>query len=316
LTYFSGGFYIVLAGVLAAILHPRTRLLILGEKKLKLLVGSVIFLVIISPLIIGIISQLVSGNSSSFREIFALNGQFSLANLATLASAVFGFSGGCAGNFLTPIITLAGLLLAVFGLIRFAIDIISARSHMFFAIFITALMLSIANTAFIFLLFVPLAIALSAGIFSLLGIWYKLFPINPYARIFALIPLVVLIFGIGWTNVSRFVGENNYNSSVVYNYNLEFSAARAEISQNSGNATLIVAENQKYFYEILMWDFDKLKIEHKIPADFASNSSTDSLLVLNSSTVKIENNPQKIVTSSRKNDAVLLRIYRTNIDKI
>jgi hypothetical protein len=158
----------------------------------------------------------------------------------------------------------------------------------------------------VYLLFIPLTLLTTVGLETLVRKWYDLFPRNPYARILAVVPLTILIAGLGWTSISRFGLGQNYETNVVYHYSQEFTAVRNTLSkENTAAATLVVMPDDKAFYEILQRDFPKLKV-----VDSSVKSSSDqAVIVLASADQLPAGTPKTIITNSHQNDAVLLRVY-------
>jgi hypothetical protein len=199
---------------------------------------------------------------------------------------------------------LVAVVIALLGLIRVCVDISSARSYLTLSLLLTTLTLSAWQPTLVYLLFIPLALLVTVGIETLIRQWYDLFPRNPYARVLAIVPLTIMIAGLGWTSIARFNLSQSYDVSTVYNYSQEFSAARQEIATRDGNAVLVVSrdDEQRRFYEILQRDFPNLKVATE-PQKDARN------IVLGSAGVLNDTIPDKIVTNWHSQNAVLLRVY-------
>jgi len=304
LIYTPGGLYIVGVLMIIAAVHPKSRLLFLKIKPWKLLIGVVVGLMVLAPLIVGVILRFKNNDLSLLKELLVLNHAWLWPNLQTLASAFVGVFGGWTSEIVLPMISVVELVIIILGLAALGKDITSARSYSVLALLIVSLVLAALNPDLIYLLFVPLMLAAGVGLATLMRSWYRLFPLNPYARTLGLVLLGVLIIGVCWSNIGRYYVSQNYDKNVVYNYDQEFTAVRAILSERKGNAmTLVVPADQQRFYEILTHDFDKTKVAT------TADSNAKDIIVLDSSGVKIDGLPQQIVTSWRAQSSVLLRIY-------
>ena len=303
--YQPGGVYVVAVFCLAGFLHPRIRLLFVRTKTWKILLGAVAGLIVIAPLIAGIILQLFNSDLSIIKQLLVLNGSLSIDNLKAASVAMLGIGTGEFGGLITPPITLVGLIIAILGLARIVTEVFSARAYLVLPFTLLAMILTVAQPAMIYLLFVPLVLLTTVGLEVLVYHWYSLFPRNPYARIFALFPLTILVLGLGWTSILRFNSIVNYSGEASYYYNQEFQAAANWLQGNTDNPVHIVArDDQAELYQTLQKDFDNLTVSSKITdAENATN------IVLQSSAVETTNQPKQVVSGSLKNNPVLLRIY-------
>ena len=302
LLYMQGGIYIVGAMILFGILHPKIRLLFLRDKNWKVIIPEILAgLVIVAPLIAGFI---LGDRNFIWNLLLTSSGGWSIENLSLLGASLTSFGTGLAGNLITPILSAVSLIIATIGLIRVITNFSSARSYLILAFLILAIKLSIYQPQFIFLLFIPLTLLIAIGMNVLIREWNKLFPLNPYARamVFGLIGFIIFINC--WVSISHFIAANKYDSTVVYHYNQEFNAAREFLSnQDRSNFTLVVAENERDFYQNLARDFADLRITTDVKND------NENLIILNSSDQRVDKVPVKIVTNSRLHDSILLRIY-------
>jgi hypothetical protein len=298
LCYQTAGIYLATILVLVGTIHPKTRLIFLRSSPLKFAVSSLIGLLVLLPLAIG----LVSGGQSALREWLVLDGAWSLDHLATLGLTLVGFESASIGGLVIPLITFVGLVIAVLGLMKVSADVLSARAYLTLSLLIGALALSAWQPSLVYLLFVPLTLLVTAGIEAIIRKWYDLFPRNPYARVFALLPLAILIGGLVWTNTSHYLAANNYSPAVVYSYHQELAAVRQAIAEQKSSPVLVVAERDKAFYEILQSDFPTLTVATEIQENSVN-------IVLDSANVKTKTIPRQIVTNSNADKSVILRIY-------
>lgn len=307
LLYCPGGVYIIAILLIVGLLHPKTRLIFLKVEIWRLVVVGAVGLIVVSPLAI----SLFVGGHEFIGGLF-LDRNWLIDNMPLFGSALTGVGTGFAGGFVTPIISVIGLIVALVGLIRICAHFYSARSYLMLALLVPALMWSLFQPQFLYLLFVPLAILIAVGADVLSDEWYKLFPSNPYARALASVLIAVLILVNGWTATMRYIEANHYDEAVVYNYNQEFEAVREKIgagltwmTKRHDPETLIVAPYQVEFYEILVSEFPDMDVKAKF-----SDSDKPTTIVLESADSEIDSViPIEIITNSRAKDSVLLRVY-------
>ena len=97
---------------------------------------------------------------------------------------------------LTPIFGASTFVLILLGALSLMRDHHSARSYMLLMTLPIVALPSIFNPDFLIILSVPLLLLFGLGVETLLDEWYKLFPHNPYARVTALVPMIILLAGI------------------------------------------------------------------------------------------------------------------------
>lgn len=252
LCYMPGGLYLTLAILLAGVLHPRTRL-ILMQGKLKSLPYLIAFIVLIAPIVI----VPVTSNHAALRELLLLDSSWPFDNISEVLIGYAGTASGITGGYITPILTIADLILVVIGLIAVIRAMSSVRAYVLAIFGVVAGLLTFANPELIFILFVPSIILETIGVGWVVDKWYNLFPRNPYARTFAIVPLTVLIVSIGWLNINRYFNTLNYNREVAYQYNYEYPAVVRELLQQkqTESTVIVVADDQYRLYSPLIYRY-------------------------------------------------------------
>ncbi|MDR1970144.1 MAG: glycosyltransferase family 39 protein [Candidatus Nomurabacteria bacterium] len=298
LCYQAAGIYLAATFIMVGMLHPKTRLIFIKSKPWKIIVGALAAMAVMAPLIIG----LMAGGSAVMREWLVLSGTWSLENLSAGLSAIFRLETGFTGGFVTPMLTLVGLIIALIGLMKICTNVFSARSHLVLPFLLVTLILTVWQLEMAYLLLMPLALLVVVGIETLIRSWYNLFPRNPYARLLAVVTLAILLSGLVWASMARYIQNHNYNATVIYHYSQEYSAVRTVLAKKNDVTTLIVAPDNKKFYDILQNDFPNLKVMTELKEGSHS-------IVLGSANIQNENVPTQIVTSWRRDGEVLLRVY-------
>ena len=168
------------------------------------------------------------------------------SNITTGLSPVFSWYTSVESVFLSPLISLPTFALALIGLFSTTKGFFASRNSIATVLLVFALVITGFNPDTVVFLVLPFAILVAHGIKYLLEKWYGLFPENPYARIFALLPLTVL-FGI-----MIIPGLLQYMYGYRYNPNVadEFDYKLAVIRKNLTDEKLLLNEHRN-FYQIL-----------------------------------------------------------------
>ena len=106
----------------------------------------------------------------------------------------------------------------------------------------------------------PFMILIASGVHFVLWYWYRLFPQNPYARAFALLPLAVLLGGIMLVSATRYF--YSYTHSPVLNKDITHDLALIDTTlttYHNQSPALVVAPDEHSFYQLY------LKLRHDKP---------------------------------------------------
>lgn len=179
-----------------------------------------------------------------FARDYNINNFFS--NITTGLSPVFSWYTSVESVFLSPLISLPTFALAFIGLFSTTKGFFASRNSIATILLVFALVITGFNPNAIVFLILPFAILVAHGIKYLLEKWYGLFPENPYARVFALLPLTVLFGIMIIPGLLQYMYGYRYNPSVAD----EFDYKLAVIRKNLSNEKLLVKEH-KIFYQIL-----------------------------------------------------------------
>ena len=247
--YFPLNVFILLALVATALIHPHARYLLLRKSpKAIVALGSVLFLVIISPLIIGIIN-----NPDVLWTLLGIGdgvAEFS-RNATMLAASYASFATPTSGATITPVYGLGLVLLIGLGLYRLISAKYTAKSYVISFWLVLLVPLVCLNPSFISITFVPVVLLIALAVDYLIGSWYRLFPHNPYARVFGLLPLGVLVVGLIGTSVDRYVYGLHYDKAVyaAYSYDLPILSDKLRDLDKSDSVVLVVTKPNEEFYQ-------------------------------------------------------------------
>lgn len=213
-------------------------------------------------------------------------------------------AGDFVSMFAPSIVGLPLLLLTMIGLVRAIIDHRSPRSYLILAWFAILMPILLLNHQAVYLMLVPIVLLVTIGVTFLLDSWNKLFPLNPYARIAGLIPMVVLMIGIISLTLNRYFNLENYVTNVVMAHNQTPVAVFEETANSTQRVKLLAGENERALYRVLG---DKVEIITEPTEDF------EKLLVVPNAQEtyadKLPKTPTRVLVSQSKEDSVLLRVY-------
>lgn len=246
--YMPLNIYMLIALTLTALIHPHARHMLLRKApKAIVATGAVLFLIIVSPLVYGIIHE-----PSILKTLLGLSVHFAdfSKNAAALAQNYVRFDMPTSGIELTPVYGLGLVMLVLLGLYRLISAKYTAKSYIISFWLILLVPLVCLNPSFVSITFIPVMLLIALGIDYLIWSWYRLFPHNPYARVFGLLPLAVLVLGLVVSSVDRYVYGLHYDRNVyaVYDSDTTVLTAKLRTLKHSSDVMLIVAPNKLEFY--------------------------------------------------------------------
>ena len=245
--------YLFIATLIAAIAQPHLRYLIRQSSKVGLTIGIFFFIVLMAPLGWGIYKD-----PSIIREIFAIPAvipepmQFGRDLLQAISNLGWPFNVS-ASEVITPLVGITSLVLVVIGGIRLLGDFHSVRAYVL--LIWLALLIPIIgfNPNNLTVLFVPVMLVMTIGLNLIVRYWYKLFPFNPYARIFGLVPLFVLIFSIMQFNYQRYTYTMLYSPQAGQTFNVDGFLAQKEADKLPANSplTIVASPQDQGLYKVI-----------------------------------------------------------------
>lgn len=237
-----------------------------------------------------VISELLTAKDFTFSQFFH--------NLANGLTPVFLWDGSLESVFMTPLVGLPTLALALVGLFSTTMGFFASRNMIASLLFLFTLFITGFNPDAVIFLILPLAILVAHGLKYLLEKWYGLFPENPYARIAAIIPLSLLFVAILLPSLLQYVYGYRYNPSVAGQFSMELSIIR----KNLTNEALLVQPEQYEFYKILeeSTDIDVVTDYDNKPARLAS---------LNDSIYDENYTLERIITSPMRENSDIIYLY-------
>lgn len=241
-----------------------------------------------------IIDQLLS--LSQFNAAIFLN------NLKIAFRPFLSWNGRAEGLFLSPFIGLAPFTIAVSGFISTTKSLFASRNSIASFLLIFTIFISGLNPAAAILILLPLAILIAHGLRYLFDKWYRLFPENPYARIFILLPITSFLLIITISSLSYFIFGYRYNPAVTQSFNDDLSLLQPYLDPENH---LIISPNQtNYAFLKILEQKGQIKISEASP----KNPSSKLLSInkpLDFTGIKLE----RIITSSKSTDSDRIYLY-------
>ena len=305
LLYSPFGIYPLIALLISGMLHPHVRHLFRKTSKKAYAAFIVLALIYLSPLVYAaathpsILATLagIQLESVTFDKIFDNARQLYGLFINPFGSTI-------KNGYITPLFGAATLAIMVFGLFKTIQDHHSARSYMLLIWLGFLLPLILLNPTMPFVVFIPATLLLAIGVESLIREWYDIFPLNPYARIGALIPLAILLTSIVATNMFRYFYGHIYTTDFYHRHN-ELAAIRHTLDRKDVNKAeqYLVANDNQPFYDLLRRDYPKLHVVSSAPS-----AVRGTVITLDGATVKGQT-PYRIITDGKKDESHVLTVY-------
>ena len=281
--------YITIALLLTASLHPKVRFKLKQLPKKYKAVSLVILAFAFTPIAIAIYNDI-----DTLKAILLLPNNLNiLDNSIKLINILFGSSGEYSNGVISPIINVASLILIVIGLYFILIQKYTVRSYLILIWLVVALLTCFINTSTTPVLFLPLLLLTATGLQNLIQTWYAIFPRNPYARFFGLIPISFVVVSLLVTNLNIFRQSYMYNPYIVNSFNQDLKLLLSH--QNSIN-NLLVSSEEKPFYSIL-----NSKI--KMLDEYSENNLAITHKIFTEKGIPKNYKVKKVITNNLKNDS-------------
>lgn len=198
---------------------------------------------------------------------------------------------------MTPVFGLGSVLLILLGLYRIIRTRETTRSYLIIIWILCLTPVLILNPFFTTVTFVPSMLLLAAGLTSLIGYWYRLFPLNPYARIVGLIPLVILVFALSISGLARYVYGYHYSPNQAALFSKDLALLPKDTVQ------LIVSDKEKDFYKAIA--------KYRTEIVLVTTPTADTYVVTREARSAYSGYEiERIITNSNKQDADRLYVYK------
>lgn len=260
--------YILLALLSAVVLHPHLRYIVKQLSKGRLAFATVLGLVLLAPLAYALVKQPSLGLQLLGIPTEPLH---ILTNVKTLFSQYFAFLSPGGQVTITPVYGLGTWLLIVLGVVRLFTTKYTARGYITIAWSILLLPVIIVNPQYVSVTFIPVVLLMAMGVSLLITKWYRLFPRNPYARIAGLVPLAIVIGGMVFSGVDRYMYGYTHIPAVANQFSDDLTLLNKKLAdKNLGTTLLVVAPGEEPFYRAVVKFSPHVKLTSSVitfPAD-------------------------------------------------
>ena len=297
--------YIALLILTSIIIHPHIRFSIKILKLPQIIIGTSIALLTLVPLIVSCALQpsLVPGFFLSNSDLPYLD------TIANAFAPFFSFGSAIESVYLSPLFGLGTIALVVVGAIFSTSKMFTSRNTIVSLLFIFSILMSGLDPATAAIVFIPIAILVAAAIEAILEKWYAIFPENPYARIFGVVPigafiLLIIISGLVYT-----VFGYHYTPAVAKHFDNDLELVR----QYAPDSThlLLASDTLDYdFYKIL----ERKPSTHIVVSDTLPSDQHATVITLGKWQEDIELPLSQIITSPKQQNSDRLYIYN-NLEK-
>lgn len=236
--------YFAIFCVCFVIAQPHLRFIVKDLPKLPLTIVGLIIVAGFTLLGISIfrhpatIMQLIASDGFEIGHFFS--------NIAKGFAPVFAWHSTMEGIFLSPLVSLPCFALALIGLFSTTKGFFASRNSIATMLIVFTVIITGFNPNAAIFIILPFSILMAHGLKYILEKWYGLFPENPYARVFALLPLTILFGVMIIPGLLQYIYGYRYNPSVADS----FSSTVTIIRENLSEQTLLVRDNYD-FYKIL-----------------------------------------------------------------
>lgn len=308
--------FLTAAMAITVLIHPHLRYVLRGADKAGLFIAGMLVLFILSPL-----GWYIYNHPEVIRDLIGIPATLpSLSTYAQQIGEIFTMVGGIAkstlGGAIIPLFGIPAIALAVLGLARTVMDYHSTRSHLLLIWLALLLPMVALHPTTLAVLFVPLICLIAIGLNALIRMWYGLFPRNPYARIFALAPIAILLLVILQFNYNRYFIGLPYSPAATAAYNSDSQLLQHTIAEKKLQdkpLTLVVEPQEKAFYNI---PSPQLKKHSAIDSTVLNPTQPTSLIISETTYDKLLpaqqaalGQPTHLIVNSLKDNALRFRLF-------
>ena len=288
--------YFAVFCVMFVLVQPHLRFIVRSLPKLPL---AIVGLIVIAGLAV-LTMNIINHPDTIMELLFAKNFEISKFwnNINTGLAPVFLWSSSLESVFLTPLMSMPILALALIGLFSTTKGFFASRNSIASLLLIFTLIITGFNPDAVIFFIIPAAILIAHGLKYLLEKWYGLFPENPYARIAALFPLSILFAIILLPSLLQYIYGYRYNPSVANEFYYDLPIIRKSLT----NETLLVTENYD-FYKILENSSD-ITVVSEMPAE-----KPERLAVLYGMSDEASYQLTGIITSPTRENSDIIYLY-------
>ena len=311
--------YLAVFIVLYALINPHLRFTITHLPKIPLFFVMLIVISGMSLIAMSAIRETDTISSLVFMKDFSFGNY--LGNIKEALIPFFKWSGMVESTFLAPLIGLASLALAITGLISTYHGFFASRNSIATYLIVFTILISGFSPNSAILLILPLAILIAHGFRYILNQWYGLFPENPYARVFGILPIAIFLGIMITSDISHFVFGYRYNPAVANQFSNDLTLIREHVEDG---ATLVVPDEDVFnFYNILtdgtLTNHKDIKVMNSLPEEPVEKLATLGLIEENlkegETSALSSYTLNRIITNSKSQNSDRIYLYNLSSEE-
>ncbi len=257
--------YPLLAIAIAGILHPHVRFMVRKMAVWKYITAALVVIALLMPL-----GAWLYADPNGARELVGIpatipNLDGIIFNTKVIVKSFLSVGTAIVGTIPQPIFGATSLIIIMLGFFKTVVDRHSARSYMLLiwtAFFIPIVLL---NPDKILICLVPAYLFMAVGVETLIREWYKLFPLNPYARLAGFIPLVILLGGIMLSNSAQYFYGHFYGTpNVAYKRQLHVTREVIDSTKSDVKVHVVPTSQEFAFYDLLRRDYSNVTVHNSL----------------------------------------------------
>ena len=223
--------YLVAFIIIFTLWNPHLRFTVKALPKIPLIGMDIIILGGLTIWMMNILSSSTVALTLFFGENFSLSSFF--ANIKTGFAPFFSWGQPLEGVYLSPLIGLASFALAITGLFSTRKGFFASRNAIASIFIVFSVVLAGLTPDSALLLILPFSILTAHGLRYILEKWYSLFPHTPYARIFAIFPLSILLALMIIPSLNHYIYGYKYTPAVANEFTADLELVRNSLKEDS-----------------------------------------------------------------------------------
>lgn len=299
--------YLIILILIYTILHPHLRFTIKNLPRLPFILVSLFILIGF-----GFMGFIFLQHPETIKPLL-YSGDFKLStyfnNLKQAFLPFFTWHGVIESIFLAPQISLPATFIAIIGLVSTFKGFFASRNSIAIFLIIFTILISGFHTDYAVLLILPFTILIAHGLRYIIYKWYNLFPENPYAKLFGVIPIAIFLFTMITSDLSHFISGYRYAAPVANQFNSDLSMV---LTHAKAGDYLLLDENDEFSKLLIAANTVKPifrdSLNYYITTDVSSlpkNSKIYTIGKTNHTQLEL----QKVYTSSKSQNSDRLYLY-------
>ena len=296
--------YIIYLAILVffyAIAHPHLRYTIKNLPRIPFIFACLVAAGGVSLVGLAVFKNPTTGLELLFSKDFTIRHFFS--NIRTGFLPFLSWTGSVEGTLLSPMIGLPIVALAITGMISTTKGFFASRNSIASLLLVYTVIITGLNPDTAILTILPLAILTAHGIRYIIEKWYDLFPENPYARIFAILPISLFIGIILVSSGTHFVFGYRYNPAVANEFNNDLDLVHQNLEPNT--TILTTGGTLEYDFFHILDDQGKYKV-----TSTTSENLTAPVASLGKWPTKLKYSIYRIIPSPKSINSDRIYIYK------